>query len=130
MAGRHDDLNVRTKKFAVAAALLAQQLEQSTTLRSFALQLARAASSVGANQRAARRARSTRELAAKLSTIVEEVDEAVYWCELLLELNVPNETDRTAQSVCAEAKELRAIYATGRATVRRKLTGRRADRPT
>ena len=48
-------------------------------------QLLRAGTSVGANYRAACRARSKAEFIAKLGIVVEEADETVFWLELLLE---------------------------------------------
>jgi four helix bundle protein len=46
-------------------------------------QLLRAGTSVGANYRAACRARSRREMTAKLGIVEEEADECIYWLELL-----------------------------------------------
>ena len=43
----------------------------------------RCASSVGANYRSARRARSRKDFISKLSIVEEEADEALYWLELL-----------------------------------------------
>jgi four helix bundle protein len=40
---------------------------------------------VGANYRAACRARSKREFIAKLGTVEEEADESAYWIELITE---------------------------------------------
>src|SRR5437667_2214631 len=51
--------------------------------KSLARQLLRSATSVGANYRAACRAQSRAEFAAKLSIVVEEADETLYWLELL-----------------------------------------------
>jgi len=45
-------------------------------------QLAKSATSVGANFRAFSRARSTNESYAKICIVVEEADETVYWLEL------------------------------------------------
>lgn len=48
-------------------------------------QLLRSATSVGANYRAACRARSTKEFIAKLGVVEEEADESEYWLELLMD---------------------------------------------
>ena len=48
-------------------------------------QVGRAGTSVGANYRAARRARSRREFIAKLGIVEEEADECLYWLELIEE---------------------------------------------
>ena len=48
----------------------------------------RSATSVAANYRAACRARSTREFFAKISIVIEEADETLFWLELLEETNI------------------------------------------
>ena len=45
-------------------------------------QLLRSATSVGANYRAARRARSRRDFIAKMGIVEEEADESAYWLDL------------------------------------------------
>jgi four helix bundle protein len=83
-------------------------------------QLADAAGSVGSNHRAMRRARSRREFAAKLQTVVEEVDEAVYWLEIST-TTCPNiEGDIR---LLDEARALRAIFVKARATNRCRSLG-------
>ena len=47
-------------------------------------QLLRSATSVGANYRAACRARSTAEMVSKLGIVEEEADETLYWLEILI----------------------------------------------
>ncbi len=66
----------------------------------------RCATSVGANYRAACRARSRNEFIAKLG-IVEEVDESVYWLDVLRDFD-PALKDGLA-SLRREADELAAI---------------------
>jgi four helix bundle protein len=71
-------------------------------------QLLRAATSVGANYRAACRSRSKAEFVAKLGLVLEEADETVFWLELLVEARiVPAEK---LQNLVAEANELTAIF--------------------
>ena len=123
MANSRDDFNNRTQTFAVRAIQFAKRLEADQTLRPIALQLSRAASSVAANQRAARRARSLKEFVAKLSIVVEEADEACGWCALLEELNLPAPLRPELIWLSTESCELRAMYAKGRATARRRLHG-------
>ena len=68
----------------------------------------RAATSVGANYRAACRSRSKAEFVAKLGLVLEEADETVFWLELLVEARiVPAEK---LQNLVAEANELTAIF--------------------
>lgn len=51
-------------------------------------QLLRSGTSVGANDRAARRGRSRAEFVAKLGIVLEEADETVFWLELLQESEI------------------------------------------
>jgi four helix bundle protein len=46
-------------------------------------QLIRSSMSVGANYRAACRARSDKEFISKLSIVLEESDESLYWLEII-----------------------------------------------
>lgn len=48
-------------------------------------QLLRCGSSVGANYRAACRARSKADFVSKMGIVEEETDETIYWMELLIE---------------------------------------------
>ena len=50
--------------------------------------LFRSSSSVGANYRAACRARSKAEFHSKLSIVVEEADESLFWAEILIESGI------------------------------------------
>jgi four helix bundle protein len=50
-------------------------------------QLLRCVTSVGANYRAACRAKSRADFIAKMRIVEEECDEALYWMELLIESN-------------------------------------------
>jgi four helix bundle protein len=121
MQSKYDDLNERTKQFAVSVFLFAKRLEPLPVIRWLAKQLVDSSTSVAANQRAARRARSDKELAAKLSIIVEEADESAFWCELLQELELPPSLMPELKKLTNEGQQLVAIFARGRATVRERL---------
>ncbi|MDX9705916.1 MAG: four helix bundle protein, partial [Weeksellaceae bacterium] len=69
-----------------------------------AYQLVKSATSVGANFRASRRARSDKEFVAKLQIVLEEVDECCYWLEIIQELKWADVDD-----LLKEANELTAI---------------------
>jgi four helix bundle protein len=79
------ELQCRTKQFTLRVCKLVDALPRATVGRAVANQLVRSATSVGANYRAACRARSRAEFAAKLGTILEEADESLYWLELIRE---------------------------------------------
>ncbi|MEM6560213.1 MAG: four helix bundle protein [Planctomycetota bacterium] len=74
---------VRTREFAVRCLRLCDALPKRSVGHAVSGQLSRSGTSVGANFRAARRARSKKEYAAKLFITREEADETVYWLEII-----------------------------------------------
>src|SRR5436190_13566796 len=79
------ELQARTKAFALRAIKLVDAWPRSLARQVIGRQLLRSATSVGANYRAACRAQSRPEFAAKLSIVVEEADESLYSLELIQE---------------------------------------------
>ena len=77
-----------TKQLSLRAIKVFQKLPQTEEARILGKQFLRSATSVGANYRAACRARSKAEYFAKLSICVEEPDEVLYWLELLTEADI------------------------------------------
>ena len=67
-------------------------------------QLLRAGTSVGANYRAACRARSKAEFVSKMSIVEEECDESAYWMEILVDLQLVEE--KRIADLRAEADEI------------------------
>jgi len=120
-----DELEARTKKFATDAVKFAATLEDVPRCRDAARQLSRAATSVGANHRAARRVATDRWLAAKLQIVNEEADECVYWLEII---DTGAGLNQEGRRLLRESRELRAIFATGAATMRKRLRAKQARR--
>jgi four helix bundle protein len=79
------ELKQRTKQFALRVTKLVQALPKSVEGRAIGSQLMRCGTSVGANYRAACRARSKAEFIAKLGVVEEEADESAFWMELIIE---------------------------------------------
>ena len=77
------DLKVRYKKFAIEIAILIQKLPKSIVNNAYSNQLIRSSSSPGTNYRAACRAKSTADFINKLKIVDEELDESIYFLELL-----------------------------------------------
>lgn len=65
-----------------------ETLQNSESSRIIKRQLLGSSSSVGANYRAACRARSKAEFFSKMSTVVEETDESLFWLEILKETGI------------------------------------------
>jgi len=106
------ELQHRTKQFALRIFKLVDALPRTSTGRAVGNQLVRSATSVGANYRAACRARSRAEFAAKLGTVLEEADESLYWLELIRDGELMS--DSKISLLLKEANELTAILAAGR----------------
>ncbi len=109
-----DDLKKRTKEFALRVMTLVDHLPKNAKGRVLGDQLLRSATSVGANYRAACRARSTAEFIAKLGTVLEEADESTFWMELIVEGGLL--PAKRVTSLLAEANEFTAIFFTARRT--------------
>src|SRR5206468_7928698 len=78
-------LKVLTREFALGVVRLVAELPRTREAFVIGLQLLRAGTSVGANYRAACRARSRKEFIAKMGIVEEEADESEFWLGLLLE---------------------------------------------
>jgi len=110
------ELQDRTKRFALRVGLI-DRLPNTIGGRVLANQLARSATSVVANYRAACRARSRAEFASKLGIVAEEADESLYWLELIRDGNFV--LQKKIASLLVEADELTAIFTSGRRSASR-----------
>ena len=82
------DMQQRTKQFALRVIKLFQALPKTDEANIIGKQLLRSATSIGANYRASCRSRSPKEFYSKLSIVIEEADESMFWIELLAESNI------------------------------------------
>ncbi|HSI89791.1 MAG TPA: four helix bundle protein [Adhaeribacter sp.] len=107
-----DIFKKRTKKFAVDIIHFSKILPRTDESLTIKRQLLRSATSVAANYRAVCRARSAAEFHAKLSIVVEEADESLFWLEIISEseiLNIPK-----TQALQKEITEILSVMATAR----------------
>lgn len=81
-------------------------------------QILRSATSVGANYRAACRARSKADMIAKLKIVEEEADETLYWLELLIEADLVPASRLTP--LMQEVNEIVAMTVASIKTLRRR----------
>jgi four helix bundle protein len=107
----------RTKKLAIAILRLIEELPRSITTDVLARQIVRSGTSIGANYRAACRAKSTADMINKLKIVEEESDETAYWLELIVEAGylsqekvspIAKETNEIIAMTVASIKTLRA----------------------
>jgi len=105
----------RTKKFVVDNIRLYQSLPKTEEAKIIGRQLLRSSSSVGANYRAACRARSQAEFHGKISIVVEEADESVFWMEVMIEADLLS-SDRI-EKLMGEGNEILRVAASARKTL-------------
>ncbi len=113
---KSDVLKERTKRFAVDVVRTIDPLPYRRSTDILGKQIVRSATAIGANYRAACRARSKAEFVAKLHTVQEEADETQFWIELLHESGAISEQDYTR--LLSEAGELTAIFTASEKTAR------------
>ncbi|BCM91069.1 hypothetical protein IAD21_02933 [Abditibacteriota bacterium] len=101
------DLRERTKLFALEVIDVVERLPRNRTADVLGKQLLRCATSVGANTRAAKRAKSNADFISKMGTVEEEADECEFWLDLLEKRGlIPS---NVATDLRTEANELVAI---------------------
>lgn len=119
---KHRDLLARTKAFALQTIQFCERLPNDETTRILRRQLLRAGTSVGANYRAASRAKSKPAFISKMGDVLEEADECAYWTELLVEAG--KVAQASATPVLKEASELVAISVSSINTARQNSQAR------
>ncbi len=88
-----EEMKRRTKLFAINIARLTEKVSDTQVNRVYKGQIIRSSSSVGANYRASRRAKSKPDFINKLKIVEEELDESLFFLELLLEFNKQFESE-------------------------------------
>ena len=113
------DLRKRTKDFALRIIRLYSSLPSSSTIAQvIGKEVLRSGTSVGANYREADRSRSDDEFISKIEVVLQELEETVYWFELLIESNLVSE--KKLANLLQEALELTAIFITSVKKVKQK----------
>jgi four helix bundle protein len=105
----------RTKKFVLDNIKFFRTLPKTEEAKIIGRQLLRSSSSVGANYRAACRARSQAEFHSKLSIVVEEADESAFWMEILIEAEIVKPSE--LHYLNDEANQILRIVSASRKTV-------------
>jgi four helix bundle protein len=104
------DLKERTKQFALRIIRMYSALPKSTEAQVIGAQVLRSGTSVGAHYREAIRGRSTAEFVSKIEGGLQELEETVYWLELLVGAEIVSAY--RLQDLQNEANELSAILTT------------------
>ncbi|MEJ7673472.1 MAG: four helix bundle protein [Chitinophagaceae bacterium] len=108
------ELESRLKSFAYRAVKVCEAFPQKKLCRIIEDQFLRSAFSAAANYRAACRAISKKSFISKLSIAFEEIDESLFWLEVVNDLQLIK-THQLA-GVISEANELCSILASARKT--------------
>ena len=102
------DLFARTKAYALRIIKLYVALPKSTEAQVLGKQVLRSGTSIGAHYREANRAKSDADFISKLETALQELDETIYWLELIIEARLFSSTK--LESLISETRELNAIF--------------------
>ena len=102
-------LKVRTREFALRVVRLYSVLKrQPEEGRVLGKQLLRSGTSVGAHYSEAMHARSRAEFVSKLGGGLQELEETIYWLELLVSSQIMPESQMT--KIIDEANQIKAMF--------------------
>ena len=102
------DLKDRTRKYALRIIKLYLSLDKSTVSKVIGKQILRSGTSVGAQFREGCRAKSDADLISKLQGSIQELEESIYWMELLVEAEIIKK--EKLEPLMQESEELIAIF--------------------
>ena len=102
------DLRKRTKEYALRILRLYESLPKYGAVHIVSHQLARSGTSPGAQYREACRAKSDADFIIKIEGAFQELDESLYWLELLIDGEFVKENQ--LKPLCIETEELIAIF--------------------
>ena len=119
-----EELQKRLRQFALRVIKLTENLPNSVTGRAIANQIVRSGTSPGANYRAARLGKSEKDFLNKLKIVEEELDETLYWLELLVESGLVKEA--LLKDLMTENHELLKIIVSSVTTMKKRLNASRS----
>lgn len=114
-----DELQARTDAFSDLSIKFVEGLPDTNLVRRIAGQFQDASTSVGANYRAARHAKSRADFVSKIGTASEEADEAVFWLKRLQNANIRS-TSVKLEPLLDEAEQLARILGASHRTAKRR----------
>lgn len=111
-----EEMKARTKQYALRVIKAVQSLPNDRVANVLGSQLLCSGTSVGANYRAACRAKSTADFVNKLKIVEEEGDESLFWMELLVESGIT--TQQKLGALMKEGDEIVSIVVAALKTTR------------
>jgi four helix bundle protein len=119
-----EELKERFKKYAINIAFFVLKLPYNTVNKNYADQLNRSASSSAANYRASLRAKSPADFLNKFKIVEEELDESLFFFELVEAVNP--EFKKDIEPLYKEGNELLSIIVKSLVTLRGKQKNRKS----
>lgn len=110
------DLRMRTRSFALRIVRLYTSLPKTAEAQILGKQLLRSGTSVGAHYHEATRSRSNAEFISKIEAGLQELEETVYWLNLLIDSGILKKAQ--VSELCDEADQLTAILVASVKTVK------------
>ncbi len=117
-----EDLKKRLKIFALRIINLSESLPNTITGRVLANQIIRSGTSPGANYRSACLGKSDKDFLNKLKMVEEELDETIYWLDLISESGLIK--SELIDELKHENEELFKIIASSVTTMKKKLNSK------
>src|SRR3977135_2984743 len=114
---KNEDLRARTRDYALRVIRCYSALPKETVSQVLGKQVLRSGTSVGAHYREATRARSQAEFISKIEVGLQELEETVYWLELLIDAHLVDES--RLGELRREAEELMAIFVSSAKTAKK-----------
>lgn len=118
MEEKKRDILERTRLFALRIIRLYSALPKTTVAQVIGKQVLRSGTSVGAHFREGKRSRSDAEMVSKTEGALQELEETVYWLELLAESEIVKA--KQLIDLITEAGELTAILVASARTIKRR----------
>ncbi len=120
-----EDLKKRLKIFALRIIKLSENLPNNITGKTLGNQIIRSGTSPGANYRSACLGKSDKDFLNKLKMVEEELDETLYWLDLIVESGLVKAN--LLDSLIQENQELLKIIISSITTIKKKLNASKTD---
>lgn len=114
---KEEELKLRTKTFAHRCVKVAISLPENVLGKHLRGQIIRSSTSVAANYRSACVSQSKKTFVAKISIVVEEIDETQFWLEFIVDESLIDKNKMN--DLLKEANELKSIFIASRKTAQR-----------
>jgi len=121
MMNEKQDILERTKAFALRVIRLYASLPKTTEAQVLGKQVLRAGTSVGAHVREGKRSRSDAEMISKTEGALQELEETMYWFELLVDSGIVKAA--LLSDLMEEANQLTAILVASVKTIKARSRG-------